>query len=377
MEYDNMEMKNDQINNRLEELSTEANEIKYDIEEDRKKINYELEHSKEVENLINSIDIFDMKSLAYYGEQEATQVSKGLDAVLSQMNMSQEDRTNSMLNALQELMRKIDIKEITKENTIFEKIFNNIKDTINRILEKYNYVGREIEKIYVSLKLTEEDIKKSYDVLKQLFETSVSHYHNLVKYIIAAQKKLLDVEDEIAKKQSEYDKNKDNSLKLELDQLNNSYLVLNQRIMDLKMAENIAMQSIPTMNAQAFTNINLLRKINSSFIITIPIFKQQLAQAILIKKQKLQAQMLEKLDEKTNELIVNNAINTVEMAKKGVELTTSTTIKMDTLETTWKTIMDGIEETKKMQQEAISKSKEDSQKLEKIKNEFKEKFANY
>ena len=64
--------------------------------------------------------------------------------------------------------------------------------------------------------------------------------------------------------------------------------MLEQRTQDLRTAENIAMQSIPMIKTMAFSNMNLVRKINSAFIITLPVFKQALAQAIMLKRQKIQ-----------------------------------------------------------------------------------------
>ncbi|HAJ40446.1 MAG TPA: hypothetical protein DCM22_07925, partial [Lachnospiraceae bacterium] len=56
--------------------------------------------------------------------------------------------------------------------------------------------------------------------------------------------------------------------------LNQALMMLEQRTQDLRTAENIAMQSIPMIKTMAFSNMNLVRKINSAFIITLPVFKQ-------------------------------------------------------------------------------------------------------
>ena len=54
-------------------------------------------------------------------------------------------------------------------------------------------------------------------------------------------------------------------------------MMLEQRTHDLRIAENVAMQSIPMIKTMQFANMNLVRKINSAFIITLPVFKQALA----------------------------------------------------------------------------------------------------
>jgi uncharacterized protein YaaN involved in tellurite resistance len=126
--------------------------------------------------------------------------------------------------------------------------------------------------------------------------------------------------------------------------------------------------------AMEFSNMNLVRKINSAFIITLPVFKQALAQAIMLKRQKVQAEAMSALDEKTNELLIKNAQNTVEQTKITTAMASGSSIKIETLETTWRTIVDGIDETRRIQEEARTKRIEDKARLENIKREFNEKY---
>ena len=76
------------------------------------------------------------------------------------------------------------------------------------------------------------------------------------------------------------------------------------------------------------------------------------------------------LDEKTNEMLIKNAKNTVEQSKMTARLASGSSIKADTLETTWRTIVNGIEETKQIQENARRQRIEDQEKLNNIKEEF-------
>jgi uncharacterized protein YaaN involved in tellurite resistance len=80
------------------------------------------------------------------------------------------------------------------------------------------------------------------------------------------------------------------------------------------------------------------------------------------------------LDEKTNELLIKNAQNTVEQTKITTAMASGSSIKIETLETTWRTIVDGIDETRRIQEEARTKRIEDKARLENIKREFNEKY---
>ena len=152
-------------------------------------------------------------------------------------------------------------------------------------------------------------------------------------------------------------------------------MLLEQRTQDLRTVENIAMQSIPMIKTMEFSNMNLIRKINSAFIITLPVFKQALAQAIMLKRQRLQAESMAALDAKTNELLIKNARNSVEQSKATAQLASGSSIKIETLETTWRTIVSGIDETRAIQENARRQRIEDAKRLEAIKQEFRQKFS--
>ena len=150
--------------------------------------------------------------------------------------------------------------------------------------------------------------------------------------------------------------------------------MLEQRVMDLKTAESIALQSIPMIKTMEFSNANLTRKINSAFIVTIPVFKQALAQAMMLKRQKIQADSMSALDKRTNELLIKNAQNTVEQSKQITRMTNTSSVQIETLEKTWNTIVSGIDETKRIQEEAKRKREEDSKRLDAIKQQYAEKM---
>lgn len=162
---------------------------------------------------------------------------------------------------------------------------------------------------------------------------------------------------------------------LEISSLNNALMMLEQRTQDLRTAENIAMQSIPMIKTMEYSNMNLVRKINSAFIVTLPVFKQALAQAIMLKRQKIQAEAMSELDKKTNEMLIKNAKNTVEQSKMTAKLASGSSIKIDTLEKTWRTIVNGIDETRAIQENARKQRIDDAARLDQIKKEFMETYG--
>ncbi len=347
--------------------------VEYDIQEDRNQLTTRLENSQEVDALVSQIEVFNLETIVSFGSEAAEEISRCSDTVLNSMNMEQLNESSEMLNTLAKIMDKFDIDEIKENPNGFKKLFTNAKKQLDKVLAKYHTMGDEVDKIYIQLKQYESEIKQSNRKLEEMFDVNVKYYHELVKYILAGEQGIREIDAYIAQKQQELENSGDNSIQFELTGLEQAKMMLEQRTQDLRIAENVAMQSIPMLKTMEFSNMNLVRKINSAFIITLPVFKQALAQAIMLKRQKVQAEAMAALDEKTNQMLMKNAENTVAQSKLTAAMASGSSIKIETLESTWHTILNGIEETKQIQENARKQRQEDQVKLDRMKQEFYQK----
>lgn len=348
--------------------------LPYSIQEDRNQLTQELVNSKEVDDLVSTISVSDPESIVTFGGEVAEEISKSSDVVLKSMNLDQINDSGEMLMLLGKIMENFDIEEIKDNPGFFQKVFGNMKKQLDKIMQKYNTMGNEIDKIYVKLKQYESEIKDSNRKLENMFQTNVNYYHSLVKYILAGEQGIKEIDQYITKRQNDLETTGDNSIQFELTSLNQAKMMLEQRTQDLRIAENVAMQSIPMIKTMQFSNLNLVRKINSAFIITLPVFKQAVSQAILLKRQRIQAEAMSALDQKTNEMLIKNAQNTVLQSKMTTQLASGSSVKIETLETTWRTIVNGIEETRQIQESARVQRQNDQARLNQIKDEFNNMF---
>ena len=334
----------------------------------------DFEKTGELEKYTAKIEVFDPNSIVKFGSEAAEEVSKSADVVLNGMNMDQINNSGKMLEALDKIMGSFDIDEIKEDKGLFGKLFGNAKKKLEKLLNKYNTMGDEIDKIYTQLKVYEGEIEKANRNLDQMFNSNLEYYHELVKYIAAGEQGCKELHEYIEQKEQELATSNNVDLQFEISNLRQAENMLEQRVMDLKTAESIALQSIPMIKTMEFSNANLTRKINSAFIVTLPVFKQALAQAMMLKRQKIQADSMSALDKRTNELLIKNAQNTVEHSKQITRMTNTSSVQIETLEKTWNTIVSGIDETKRIQEEAKRKREEDSKRLDAIKRQYAEKM---
>ena len=345
----------------------------FSMVEVQQNIKNDLVKTEAVQKLVDSININDVNSIVKFGNDAATEISKASDQVLNAMNMKQIDDSGEMLTALAAVMEQFDAKELTEEPK--KGFFANLRKQIDKLLEKYHTMGENVDRIYVQLKGYEKEIEQSNVKLEQMYNANIDYYKQLLKYIMAGEQACVELDQYIDEYKKKLEQNPDSgAVAMDLQNLENVREIFQQRVMDLKIAENVAMQTVPMLKTMQYSNLNLIRKINSAFIITMPVFKQSLAQAVMLKRQKVQADSMAALDAKTNELLVKNAHNTVEQSKMIAKMASGSSIKIETLEETWQTIVSGIEETRKIQEDAKVKRAEDSKRLEALKQDYKNKL---
>lgn len=357
-----------------EPATTQTPQENFSLAECRQGYIDDFEKTGELEKYTAKIEVFDPNSIVKFGSEAAEEVSKSADVVLNGMNMDQINNSGKMLEALDKIMGSFDIDEVKEDKGLFGKLFGNAKKKLEKLLNKYNTMGDEIDKIYTQLKVYEGEIERSNRNLDQMFNSNLEYYHELVKYIAAGEQGCKELHEYIEQKEQELATSNNVDLQFEISNLRQAENMLEQRVMDLKTAESIALQSIPMIKTMEFSNTNLTRKINSAFIVTLPVFKQALAQAMMLKRQKIQADSMSALDKRTNELLIKNAQNTVEQSKQITRMTNTSSVQIETLEKTWNTIVSGIDETKRIQEEAKRKREEDSKRLDVIKQQYAEKM---
>lgn len=347
----------------------------FDLEKTKNEIVTSVNNRQELAALTDQINITDANTIILFGKEAAEGISKCSDQVLSMVEMDKLNQTSDMMKSLTRIMDQFDPKELSESEEkkgFLANLFGNAKSQLDKILAKYDSMGGEVDKIYTELRKYESEIQSSNDKIEQLFQANIEFYKKLEQYILACGVGYEMIDEYRAQLEEQYKQTGDNTIQFQIQNVDMGKQMLQQREQDLRIAENVALQSIPMLKQMQFSNLNLVRKINSAFIITLPVFKQSLAQAVLLKRQHIQAESMAALDEKTNEMLLKNAQNAAEQARFTTQLTTGSSIKMETLQQTWQTIMTGAEDCRRIAEDNARQRDLDKAKL----LEFKDKVVN-
>lgn len=351
------------------EGATPVVEENFDIVEYTNSKKNELRKSKEVEALTSLIEVENPESILKFGKEASEGVARVSDNLLNSIRINKNEENSKMLQSLAKIMDKFDIDDFQegKEPGFFQKLFKKANDALELMFQKYETLGGEVEKIQIELQRYEREIGQSNKQLGAMLNENMEFYNELQKYIVAGEMAIEEMDNEILP----HFKNLADTTGEQMDIVNYQdllkiYDMLNQRVYDLRIAENISIQTVPMLKGMQYNNFNLVRKINSAFVVTLPVFKQCLTQAILLKKQELQAQSLKALDDKTNELLLKNAQNVSRQSAEIARMSGTSSVQIETLEKMHSTIKAGIEETIRIEESNRVQIKDNTQRLEEL-----------
>lgn len=346
-------------------------------QQDIKPLDERKEQIKQLPKVIeiyNTIDIKNPTDISKYGYEPSENLAKINDRILEDIKRVKTEEIGEMLVKLTNIMKSFDIQEI-KDYTFKEKksFLDKIKEKLNSVKEdiydKYNSLSKQIEGVGTLLNKYSSDIATSNKMLQAQFDATRQYMEELEYYIVAGEMALEKIEQE--KINLATDVSISDADRMAIDtQINLAQDLLSQRILDLGVSQNVAMQIIPMINMMVATNSNLNIKIDSAFITTLPIFKVSVINAITLRRQAIQNQAISQAEDFTKQLFEKTVQQTVDNTKNVKKSASSPVISIETLENTYNTILTGIEEVKQIDNQNKEERLQNIRKLEELKNKM-------
>lgn len=348
-----------------------ANEIIVNPEEYKEK----LKLLPEVKALTNEINIQDVNTIATFGQKSAEEISKISDKILNIAKVPTNKDAAQMITQLSKIMDKFDIREIEKiqdepaKRSFLQKLKQKIADEFEALVAKYDNMSKEVDKIAQLLRTYENQTKQDNVTLTEMCQANHSYFEQLERYVVAAEIGLEEIANYREQVANRTDISEDNK-NVQLQQLDMMSQMLRQRQYDLLQAEIVARMTVPMLQNMQLTNVNLIREINTAFIIGLPIFKQNLAQAIMLKRQAITANSMEQFKGTINKQLEQNAAYAAAQGTVVAQNVTKGTFDMETLRKVYSTIKNGTENTQRVMREQEEQNKENAKDLECLKSDI-------
>ncbi len=267
---------------------------------------------KEVDSIIGEIDMSDRSSIIFFGSGAQEQMSTISERMLEGVRNKDLGSASKSLNEMVVAIKGFDIDELNpnKKQGFFARLFGKAKP-IALFMSQYSDIKTQINEITDKMEGQKTQLLTDIISLDKLYEANLDFFHKLELYITAGEEKLTRLDDkDIPTLLAEAEADNEDMLKAQaVRDLRSARDDLERRLHDLRLTRQVAMQSLPSIRLVQENDKTLINKINSTLINTVPLWKNQLAQAVTIFRMSDAAETVKQASDLTNELLESNATN--------------------------------------------------------------------
>ena len=334
----------------------------------------ELEKAKA---LSKQLDENASQSVITYGANAQDKISAFSQSVLNKVQAQDLGEVGGSLTDLMYNLQQANPNELVSENKgVFQKMFGKVKKSIFEITQKYQKIGAGIDKISAKLNNEQSGLLQDNETLDKLYDENLNYFKALNVYIAGADLEIENLDTEILPQaRLEAQQSAENSLAVQkINDLENYKNRLEKRTHDLRLARQLTIQQAPQIRLIQNTNQELAEKIQTSINTAIPLWKNQVAIALTLLKQKdaltsqrIVSETTNDLLKKNSEMLKNSTIEAAQENERGL-------IDVETLKLTQQNLVDTIQETLRIQSEGRQKRQQSEIELVKMEDEIKQKL---
>lgn len=322
-----------------------------------------------VAQFANEIDISNAKQVIQYGSSAQKSISDFSVNILGKVKTSE---LGDVGDALKELTVALDATTEPEKKGILG-IFQKAKRGIDSIKANYAKAETNVSRIEKDLEKHQVVLTQDVEMFEQIYDLNLQYYRELTMYIIAGKKAL----DKARGEQLETLKMKAETSQMQEDVENyNKYVNLcnrfEKKLHDLELTRVIAMQVAPQIRLLQDNDQEMLEKIQSSLINTIPLWRHQMVLALGIENTQRALSAQNMITEKTNELLTRNAetlkMATVETAKEAER----SVVDIATLKRCNQQLISSISEVVKIHEQGAKRRQDAEVELVKVEQELKQ-----
>ncbi len=328
-------------------------------------------------DIAETIDPAKPESLTNFGVETQRKLGYYSNELLTKVKAKDSGDAGAAINELLTQINMIRIDEEEKRGFLSRLPFvKKFKDRSQRIATQYNSISENVDDVVVKLEKTRQSILKDSTTLEVMFKQAVEYIHEVRAVIAAGKLKIEELEtDTIPALQAEVEaSNQDELMVQRLSDLVAFKDRLEKKVHDLTLSHTIATQSMPQIRMIQTTNEVLAQKIQNSIVTVIPVWRQQVAIALGLEKQRKALEIQKKVTDTTNEMLLKNSqllktnvVNAAKENERGI-------VDVDTLKKVNRDMVETLDAVLKVSEEGSRKRAEAVKELAEVQEELNNKI---
>ncbi|GIN61259.1 hypothetical protein J27TS8_12520 [Robertmurraya siralis] len=326
--------------------------------------------------LAEQIDPKNHEAMIFYGSQAQGKLLSFSHTMLEHVQKQDVGEIGDIIHNLMQKLSSVNPDDLKPEKPSFlSKMFGRISSSIQEVLSKYQKTGAQIDRIGIQLERSKNTLLSDIHYLEKLYENNKDYFNALNVYIAAGELKLEEIREKtIPELQKAAELSQDQMKFQEVNDMIQFADRLDKRLYDLKLSREITIQSAPQIRLIQNTNQALVEKIQSSILTAIPLWKNQVAIALTLIRQRSAVEAQKQVAKTTNDLLLRNAemlkANTIETARENER----GFVDIETLKKTQENLISTLEETMRIQEEGRNKRRQAEYELATMENNLKQKL---
>ncbi len=265
----------------------------------------------EVADALAELDLSNSHSILFFGSHAQEQLTTVSDSMLERVRVKDVGPAGEALNDMVATLRGFDVSGLdpNAEPGWFARLLGKGRDAA-KLLQRYEQVRDQIEGITEQLEGHKTGLLVDIEALDRLYAANLEYFHTLETYIAAGEEKLNELDARVVPEAERLASESGDTLAAQrLRDLRGARDDLERRVHDLRLTRQVTMQSLPSIRLVQENDKSLVGKINSTLVNTVPLWRQQLAQAVTIHRSRAAAETVAAASDLTNELLRANADN--------------------------------------------------------------------
>ncbi|MFD2442757.1 toxic anion resistance protein [Bacillus sp. CGMCC 1.16607] len=334
------------------------------------------ENKAKAYQLAAQIDPKNHQSMILYGSQAQGKLLSFSHSMLEHVQKKDVGEVGEIIADLMKRLNEMSPDELSPEKrSLIGRMFGKISGSVQEVLSKYQKTGAQIDRISVKLDRSKNVLLSDIVMLEKLYETNKEYFHALNVYIAAGEIKLEELHGKtIPALRKEAEATNDQMKFQEVSDMIQFADRLDKRLHDLKLSREMTIQSAPQIRLIQNTNQVLVEKIQSSIVTAIPLWKNQVAIALTLLRQRSAVEAQKQVSKTTNELLLKNAellkTNTIETAKENER----GLVDIETLKKTQESLISTLEETLRIQEDGRNKRRQAEHELAQMEGQLRVKL---
>ena len=324
-----------------------------------------------VERMIDEIDISDSNSIIFFGTKAQQQLTTVSDNMLEGVRNKDIGPAADSLNDMVATLRGFGAEDLAVDPSWFARLFKGVKPVV-KFLQEYEDIRKQIDTITDKLEGHKTQLLTDIASLDRLYDASLDYFGDLENYIFAGEQKLEELDSVVIPELEALAMESEDVLKAqELRDLRTARDDLERRVHDLRLTRTVTMQALPSIRLVQENDKGLIRKIQSTVANTVPLWRQQLAQAVTIYRSQQAAGTVKAATDLTNELLEKNAENLQQANREVREQIERGVFDLESVKTANTKLIETIEESLRIADEGKRKRAEAVVQLEECEQELR------